>query len=311
MFKLLLTLLILFTVLSCDKMLKIKDNRSPAPPEFYFFLPSTITYDESRTKVFLTHKGTELIRFNLTTKNIKVISSMDNANTAQIAAYRETFYDSINKEILAAVTFSDFTHGIIKINENTGVITIISSNVVGTGTNISNPFSLFYSADRTKIYIVNISGDNILEVDVATGNRIYISHSTKGTGTKFSYPYKMCLSQDKTDLYVVDLQHPGVFSVDILTGNRTVISSNAVGTGLAFVSPLLCELGSTSDELFITDQSNNNLYKVSSTTGDRTLLQSDFYRISDITKSRNNSEIIIFDGARNSISKYDTSTQTK
>lgn len=157
----------------------------------------------------------------------------------------------------------------------TGERVIISSPLMGIGTDFDKPSGVYVSILENKAYIIdNGASPALFEVGTMTGNRSILSNSSNGTGTNFSNPVSLCLNPSEEKAYVLDNQEDAIFEVDLATGNRTIISDAITGTGPNFTYPISMVVSNKTSKAFVTDTSLDAVLEMDLATGNRTIISS-------------------------------------
>jgi sugar lactone lactonase YvrE len=182
--------------------------------------------------------------------------------------------------------FSYSTHfgstEVIKTNLLTGSRSVVTSNVIGSGTTIMNinamktnsDGSVFYASDSGSS-ILNSTNTNILRIDSSTGNRTVVASSGVGSGPNFNFPRGIVLTSDDSKAYFVDGNLNALFELNVSTGARTIVSQDGVaGTGPAFNNANNLVLNSAETIAYVTNISGTSVYQVDLSTGNRTVVSS-------------------------------------
>ena len=121
---------------------------------------------------------------------------------------------------------------IYRVDLGTGARSILASNTVGTGPDLSNAADLKYAPGDDSLYFVDVNRDRLGRLDPATGNRVAVSDAVAGGGPPWALPELLALDETRGVAYVCDRGSPRtVLETSLSTGERTVLASNTVGSG--------------------------------------------------------------------------------
>ncbi|HEY1598881.1 MAG TPA: PEP-CTERM sorting domain-containing protein [Pirellulales bacterium] len=104
---------------------------------------------------------------------------------------------------------------IFRVDPLTGNRSIISSNGIGTGQSLGEPFGIIEVGGT--IFVANGNAADLLSIDPTTGNRTLFSGGAVGTGHQFFFP--VGITALGNSLFVSDMSNLA-FQVDPSTGNR-------------------------------------------------------------------------------------------
>ena len=171
---------------------------------------------------------------------------------------------------------------IIEVDIATGNRTVLSSDVQGTGTNLSYADSLTLSSDSTKLYVMDSgsASKDMIEIDLSTGNRSNLVDFAVGSGPSYSsgifVSRTLAVSNDESVSYTFD-DTTSIIKIDLTTFSRTAFSSNSLGTGTTLRSLQGIATNASGSILYATDigdsgtnATNDAVIAIDTATGNRT-----------------------------------------
>lgn len=175
------------------------------------------------------------------------------------------------------------TDSLLRIDPITGLRTVVSSAITGSGPAFVSPVSVFVQANGN-LLVVDEGLLALIGVDAITGNRTIISgcldascSAMVGTGVVFSAPHDLFIDSSGSAI-LLDSMLEAVFRVDVSTGNRNLISSLAVGSGPGFVVPRNITVDAAGN-ILVSDSNVNSsapgtIFRIDPITGERSIVAS-------------------------------------
>lgn len=169
--------------------------------------------------------ATELLKFDLETKQTSLITSTDN-NIAELQMIINARLD-ISCDNLYVLDGG--SQSLIKIEISTGLASIISSNSVGSGGNLFNsPKDIYLDELNNEIFVSDYGYFSpfyqgyLFKIDTPTGNKSLVSNYDIGTGTSFIFRDILNIeASENNHLYAYAERY--IFEVDKATGDRVTI----------------------------------------------------------------------------------------
>ena len=162
---------------------------------------------------------------------------------------------------------------LLEINTSGGARTVISDEVMGTGTNLlTATFDLEVNADGTAVYAliqVPLNFD-VQVIDVASGDRSSVAELHNLARGTFGF----ALDEDNNRLITASRTAQVIQAVDLTTNAITYISGASLfprGSGPGFEEPIDVFYSAHSPELFVSDRLVG-VFAVDASTGDRTIV---------------------------------------
>lgn len=140
---------------------------------------------------------------------------------------------------------------LVSMNIATREITVISSDIIGSGPTFNDPVGVVLNSDETIAYVSDAGANAVYEVDLSTGARSEIT----GTGQLLVNPGDIDIDANDNKIYVAESMYNDIVEIDISTGNRTPANVGTVGLDPVGVV-------NASNELYATCRSNRALYLV-------------------------------------------------
>ena len=166
--------------------------------------------------------------------------------------------------------------GIVAIDLDTGVRSILSNNSDGGSPQYDKPRHIAYSEETGTLYIADVGLNAVIAVDINTGNRVILSDANTGEG--FNSDTKMsaiAVSKNGSAVYVGDQGNgsaltQALISIDTNTGDRQIVSDYTTGEGTKINAINSIHILSDNNQALIADFEVTKLVNLS--TGDRTVL---------------------------------------
>lgn len=212
-----------------------------------------------------------LFSVNLATQQRTLIYEASTNLTGFAQAF-DIAYDASRDRVLVLDIGGD---SIEAIDTNTGILTTLSSEIVGTGLSFGQPYNITIDSVNDRLLVVDSELDSLISVDLASGNRTELSNNTGiGTGNPLNSLQVVDVNSGGNLAFVYDSSSDTIIEVDLATGNRTTRASNSVGTGssLALINSFVFD--GAFNRLAALQWAWDSVILVDSVNGNRTALSS-------------------------------------
>lgn len=208
-----------------------------------------------------------ILRYDMTKKETTVLSALTGANE-RLTNAMEMKPDFVSNKLYVVTLTS-----LVSVDLTTGERKLISKeNVRGNGPAFQYAKSVVLNKAKTKAYVINLVGKNLMSVDLETGDRNIVSDSSHGFGPKFDYPQAVQIASDDSVAYVADDRNLSLFQVDLSNGNTTVISAKGVGDGPMFSRVHSLAIDMSGENVYIADPVLKSIFAINLKTGHRRLV---------------------------------------
>ncbi|MEM6732190.1 MAG: hypothetical protein AAF658_11585, partial [Myxococcota bacterium] len=168
--------------------------------------------------------------------------------------------------------------GVVVVDLDTGMQTVLSSPNVGAGPNFERiEGGIALDAPRNQLLVVDRVLDALIAVDLTTGDRRIVSDNNN-EGIGIETPVAVTVDSDGGVAYYVDIHGSvdGVVAVDLETGNRTTVSNALVPADpqpVEFSIPFGIAIDAAKGRLLVVDSSVDELISVDLTDGSRSIVE--------------------------------------
>jgi sugar lactone lactonase YvrE len=179
-----------------------------------------------------------------------------------------------------------FAGPLIEVDETTGNRTLLTNGAVGTGINFKEAGGLALDPGGRTAYVVDVTADIVVAVNLDDGSRRLIAGSPTGRGSIDTGPVAVDVDAAAGELYIVDFYENSLYSLDVATGARRTISDASTGTGPLFDSPVDLSVDSTAGFAYVLDLQLDALLAIDLVSGDRRIVASGFVRPAGLALDR-------------------------
>ncbi|MCK6448394.1 MAG: hypothetical protein L6Q99_18550 [Planctomycetes bacterium] len=178
---------------------------------------------------------------------------------------------SFTRDPLTGLVYAvDFElRGIFEIDPQSGARRVISSQVTGSGPQLTQPHGIAMAVPGQSVFVAD-EPNELFRVDLATGARALVTGNGVGAGPSIALPQAVCYVPALGRLFVTTPN--AVFTVDPNSGDRVKLSGVGVGGGAGFKEFRGLAYDASGKRLFTLDGSDHQLLAIDESTGFRTVL---------------------------------------
>lgn len=206
--------------------------------------PRAMAISADMTKAYIADDGgnvaEKLFEVDLTTGNRVQLGDLSSVQSHIVAGLA---IDEANG--LVYVAFND---EIVEVNIESGLVTTIASNSVGSGLLLSGVSAVLLDSENDRLLLADAVEESVLAIDLSTQERTLVSsEGAKGDGPGFQNINSIAFSADKQFLYASNQLGENIMSVELATGNRQLVldecldnsGSNVLGVGETLMQVLM------------------------------------------------------------------------
>jgi hypothetical protein len=169
-----------------------------------------------------------VVKVDLATGNRSVVSSASVGTGVNIVTDQSMTLSVDATETYAYISNWN-TDEITQIEIASGNRIVVSSSIVGTGTNMSYVTDTLVSSDGQTLYVSDSPLGTLFAIDIATGNRTVLASA--GVGTGVSLTGIGFIVPDLNNGFVYAGVSGKILQIELANGNRTVVFDGGIGNG--------------------------------------------------------------------------------